>query len=410
MADRPPSPAPVTATDPSADRSPITAWVAWGALLLVVLGFGVLAVALTTQVAGVRSELERNVQLMIAVQNLPDDDAQAREALQAPLSELEGATSPEDTALRRSLMLVHDAVGREDAPMVRDAFETQVRRRNAALSATLGTAWDRSTWLTFASLAFALISLLLGAIAVRTEQDKQGLTAQLAAEATRAETADVLRLLNKELATARDDALEAQRMKTHLLDVLGHELRTPLNAIRGYAELLEEEGHDDAPSILRATHRLERRVAQILDLNERPEALTLPPADFEIAKILRPLCKRWGATLSGDGVIRTRPSRLERAVDEVLANAAHFGETVRVLIYSENGKTIIDVSDDGPGMQPSEIARATEPFWQADMTSTRRTEGLGLGLAVAKHHIEALDGTLEIESQVGTGTVVRMIL
>ncbi|MEZ4316770.1 MAG: HAMP domain-containing sensor histidine kinase [Myxococcota bacterium] len=379
------------------------AWVAWSVLLFAVLGFGVVSVSLTLHVRTLRAELTRNVNVLTALQDLPTDEARARQALDAIAPTLEG--SP----LARGLHLVRDTLGEPELHDVLGVYTREIRREDARLSEELGAAWDRAAILVFGSLGFAFVALGVGAAAVRGRDREVALGEALVRQEARAETAEVLRILNKELGVARDDALAAQRLKTRLLAVLGHELRTPLNAVRGYAELLLEDGHDDAARILDATRLLERRAGQILDLSDEA-SVVLPSEHIEVTTVIAPLVAGRNTAVSGSARVKVQKTRLARVLDELLSNAHKYGTHVKVLVYMDNRAAVIEVSDDGPGMSPDDLVHATEPFWQADMSPSRPHEGLGLGLAVAEHHIRKLGGTLTLASNSRKGITATVRL
>jgi signal transduction histidine kinase len=110
--------------------------------------------------------------------------------------------------------------------------------------------------------------------------------------------------------------------------------------------------------------------------------------------------------------VRVDPMQLEQAVVEVLSNALDAmptGGHLRISGSTEDGavdipEVTLEVSDTGPGIPEPVLASVCEPFF------TTRPEGTGLGLAIAKRYVEQNGGRLEIESQVGVGTTVRIRL
>lgn len=373
----------------------------WLVLFALVLSFGAFSVQLVMRVADLRDEVETNVTTLLALQDLPAGP-EAAVVLDRVRQDVAG------TSLERSIETVAASLDGPDREVVIRAYSAEVRRANARLSQELGTAWDQSTLLIFSALGFALLALILGGIAVRIQLSNRRLAADIAEKQVRLETADVLHALNGELAEARDEALAAQRVKNRLLQVLGHELRTPLTAILGYAALIEDDEAHTTP-IIKSAERLTRRAAQILDLSE-DDSPPLPREALDLSEFLAPYAEHFAATLHGRAVVNTQSDRLGRVMEEILSNAAHYGETVRVLLAMDNGQVRIEVTDDGRGMAPEEVERSVEPFWQADMSPTRTKLGLGLGLAVAHHHVKRLGGKLEIRSQPGHGTTVAVLL
>ena len=102
-----------------------------------------------------------------------------------------------------------------------------------------------------------------------------------------------------------------------------------------------------------------------------------------------------------------------RFLINLLANAVKFtpeGGRVTLSFAASPEAAVFAVADTGIGMSPDEIAVATEPFRQVENTLVKRHEGVGLGLALAKHMTEMHGGTLKIESEKGVGTTVRVVL
>lgn len=352
---------------------------AWLALALILLGFNLWSGSITQEVRDLRSELESNVGLVIALQQTDPDEA---EALRTELTARGYPTTPTEAS-------------------------TAIRGRNRVISQELGDAWTSINWIVATGHGMAFAILVLGAGLLWGRARNEHLRVALAVEQTRAAQADQLTRLNDELRAARDQAVSADRMKGRLLQVLGHELRTPLTTTRGYAEMLAEDDVDGVLPILDATAELERRVGQILDLVD--DSPYEPPRSVVLLDTLEPLVARWNVRCVGEGQAYVQEPRLLRLVDELLRNARGFSDVVQLHIEPGEGTTTVRIVDQGPGMHPDAIASALEPFWQADMAPTRRHQGMGLGLAVARHHVDRLQGELHL-TPTGTGMEVRLIL
>jgi len=111
--------------------------------------------------------------------------------------------------------------------------------------------------------------------------------------------------------------------------------------------------------------------------------------------------------------IRADERRLRQAVVNLLSNAVKFtpaGGSVRVVCAHTESGILIVVSDTGVGMAPADIPKAMEPFGQVDSRLSRKYEGTGLGLPLAKDLVELHGGTLTVESQVNVGTTVTITL
>jgi PAS domain S-box-containing protein len=240
------------------------------------------------------------------------------------------------------------------------------------------------------------------------------------------------KLLARERA-ARAEAEEANRAKDEFIATLSHELRTPLNSVLGWARLLRM-GKLDVSGIRRAVAAIERGAttqAQIVDdlldmarvvrgqmrLDVRPVELipvieaavdTVRPAasarDIQIVASLEP---RTGA-VAGD------PGRLQQVAWNLLTNAVKFtpaGGRVDVRLEQRGSMVELSVSDTGGGIAAEFLPHVFERFRQADSSTTRVHGGLGLGLAIVRHLVEAHGGTVAAESPgAGLGSTFRVAL
>jgi len=120
-----------------------------------------------------------------------------------------------------------------------------------------------------------------------------------------------------------------------------------------------------------------------------------------------------GAVGSDVEVIEADERRLKQLLYNLLGNALKFtpeGGEVRVAVSQNDTHVTIEVSDTGVGIDPEQHARIFESFYQVDSTLTKNAQGTGLGLAVVRQIAELHDGSVVIESEVGQGSVFRVIL
>ena len=229
------------------------------------------------------------------------------------------------------------------------------------------------------------------------------------------------------------EATAANRLKDEFLAVLSHELRTPLNAIVGYARLLR--GHllsgDEAERGLEALDRNSRALTQIVDdvldvsrivsgkirLNVQPVELPFilhnavgtvqPAADAKGVRITTTIDPRVDP-VSGD------PDRLQQVVWNLLTNAVKFtprNGRVQVRLERVNSHIEIVISDTGMGIRSDFLPFVFERFRQADIGTTRKSAGLGLGLAIVRHLVEMHGGTVHAASAgEGAGATFRVRL
>jgi len=229
------------------------------------------------------------------------------------------------------------------------------------------------------------------------------------------------------------EAQTANRMKDEFLAVLSHELRTPLNAIVGYSRLLRgnilsgEKAARGLETLERNAMWLTQIVEDILDvsrivagkirLDVQPVELPLivdnavatvqPAADAKQVRVHTIVDPRVGP-VSGD------PGRLQQVVWNLLTNAVKFTPKkgrVQVRLERVDSHIEIVVSDTGMGIGPDFLPYVFERFRQAEAGTTRRTGGLGLGLAIVRHIVEMHGGTVEASSAgEGQGATFRVRL
>ncbi len=239
-----------------------------------------------------------------------------------------------------------------------------------------------------------------------------------------------------DLQAAKDAAERAALLKTQFLATVSHELRTPLNAIIGFSEIMNQEMFGPlgdrryrdylADIHVSGTHLLQV-INDILDVT-RIENGSLPLADdsLELKHVIEECvaaaaaaAAQAGLTLATDAAgfearITADASKLSQILRNLLSNAIAFtpaGGRVDVTTKRlPGGDAAIEVRDTGIGMSEAEIQVALTPFGQIANPMTRRHQGLGLGLTLAKSLTELHGGRLEIESVAGSGTTVSVIL
>jgi len=246
--------------------------------------------------------------------------------------------------------------------------------------------------------------------------------------------ADNLAEQNTLLEQNNEELKVVSRLKDEFLQMMSHELNTPLNAIVGFAQLLKQQlggaGNEKslkcADHILSAGTRLADVVDSILTLSEISAGnLILDVERFSASNFVDSVMseyttrlKSWNAHLLCE--LPERPvdikadfQVLRKAVGHLIENAAKYGNDggeVSMSLALDSNQATISVSDTGPGMSDHQIAAALEPLRQVDGSLSRKNEGMGLGLPLAKGIAELHSGGLEIISTPGTGTTVTITL
>ncbi len=222
------------------------------------------------------------------------------------------------------------------------------------------------------------------------------------------------------------DTTEKEKLKKELITYVSHDLKTPLTIIKGYAETILEESKDKsisfyAETILKAVDELSHLITKLNTLSklENVEELEINEINLEefIEALITPFKhlaakKQLGFSYSvvkDTETVKTDPEKLKMIIVNLLDNAVKFTEIGRVEFKLEKvGEELkITVSDTGPGIPENLIPKIFERFFTIDKS---RGAGYGLGLAIVKHAVQALNGTIEVRSQVGLGTTFSVTI
>jgi signal transduction histidine kinase len=265
-----------------------------------------------------------------------------------------------------------------------------------------------------------------------------------------------------ELTEANTTLFESARLKGEFLASVSHELRTPLNAIIGFAELLLEiaradmatsgEGKPIVPgpdalakrerylvNIVSAGRTLLEMIETLLEMAKieagrveiRPGVVQVSEACQALVGLIHPLARKKDAEVTLDlpaepPVIETDPKKFNQVVFNLLSNAVKFsggpdlGRPGRVILRverltgaaagSEGDRVRVSVIDNGPGIAPEDQKRIFDKFHQVDSSHTRSHTGTGLGLAIVSELTRLLQGEVQLESELGQGSMFSVIL
>jgi len=214
---------------------------------------------------------------------------------------------------------------------------------------------------------------------------------------------------------------------------VSHELKTPITSIKGFSETLLDGAMNDKQAleafltiILNESDRLQSLVEDLLELSRieqhgfilKLEKLDLNQQISEAFTMLEASAAEKNITLdlktnSSSAVITGDVNRLKQVFINLLTNAITYtpnGGLVAVEVIDLPDDAIVKVKDTGIGMEKSEIPRIFERFYRVDKARSRNSGGTGLGLAIVKHIMEAHKGTIEVQSEVGKGTVFTLKL
>jgi signal transduction histidine kinase len=233
-----------------------------------------------------------------------------------------------------------------------------------------------------------------------------------------------LEVSREQLARARDVAVDASLAKSRFLATASHDLRQPIHALRLFAEAL---GDGDEPARMRelagrirdSADSLTEMFDELLDLSRlEAGAVEARPIEFPLGTLLEQLGSELRPEASAKGVelrivptralVRSDPLLLRRILQNLLTNALRYTDRGRVLAgCRRRGLQLrIEIWDTGPGIPDGRRAEIFREFTQLDQS--RRSQGIGLGLAIVDRLARLLDHPIELESEVGRGSVFRV--
>ena len=237
------------------------------------------------------------------------------------------------------------------------------------------------------------------------------------------------------LAEARAEAERASVAKSRFVATMSHELRTPLNVIIGFSEMMtKEQGamldaarrEEYATLINESGHHLLSMVNGILDMSKiEAGSFEITREPFAPAPVVAGCCDLMALKARDAGITLERRIAAglpeihadKRAVNQVLlnllSNAIKFterGGRIAVSAACDGRWAVIEVEDNGIGIEAEDLPRVGDPFFQARSSYDRRHEGTGLGLSIVKGIVKLHGGDLDIRSRVGKGTrvIVRL--
>jgi two-component system sensor histidine kinase/response regulator len=249
--------------------------------------------------------------------------------------------------------------------------------------------------------------------------------------------AEALAQSSREMLQLKDEAERASRAKSEFLANMSHEIRTPMTAILGFADLLLTEGDISRapPHRIEALRTIQRNgehllalINDILDLSKIEvgkvgvESISCSPRQLldDVGSLMRLRAQERNLSLiiESEGLlpatIQSDPTRLRQILVNLVGNAIKFTDQgwVRVVARFVAGPEPllkIDVVDTGSGMTAEQQQKLFRPFTQADMSTTRKFGGTGLGLTISRRLAQMLGGDVTIvESTPGVGTTFRL--
>jgi signal transduction histidine kinase len=210
---------------------------------------------------------------------------------------------------------------------------------------------------------------------------------------------------------------QVDRMRKDLVANVSHELRTPISALRALLENLidgvEPVERSTLETTLRQVERLGALVEQLLELSKLESgAVPLERRPVDLRPVAEQVLEEWrphassravALAVDGDAMVGMRADehRLHQVVGNLVSNAVRHsprGGVVRLRVAGENGRALIEVTDEGPGIPAADAERVFERFYRSDHGRAASEGGSGLGLAIARWIVELHGGTIRAEA------------
>jgi two-component system phosphate regulon sensor histidine kinase PhoR len=219
-----------------------------------------------------------------------------------------------------------------------------------------------------------------------------------------------------------------EKYRKEFLGNVSHELKTPIFNIQGYILTLLDGGLEDQEVNREYLERTEKSINRMISIIEDLESITkmeagelrLNKEDFDVVQLIRDVfelqdrnCKKYQMDLKfGKGyekavLVNGDKQRITEVLNNLIVNSIYYGNkggstTVTIDELGEN--ILVEILDDGIGIEEEEIPRIFERFYRTDKSRSRDRGGTGLGLSIVKHIIEAHNQTISVRSEIGKGT------
>lgn len=243
-----------------------------------------------------------------------------------------------------------------------------------------------------------------------------------------------LMLTNQQMETTVDALKRLDHLRADFLDALSHDLRIPLTAIIGYAELIEDAqdlplGSGERAHVMRiieACNRMQVMLEDLLDyarmevgrIKVRIEPIDPYAQIEETIAFFGPLAAQKRVTLMADlpedlPDVLVDPDRLRQILNNLISNAIKYtptGGSIAVRADLRRECIVFEVQDTGIGLSNEDREHLFEKFYRSSRPEVQREKGSGLGLALIKGVIEAHEGHIEVDSELGKGSTFRFTL
>lgn len=228
------------------------------------------------------------------------------------------------------------------------------------------------------------------------------------------------------------ELVRLEQIRKDFVANVSHELRTPITSIKGFSETLLDGAYKDEKMLLsfldimyQESNRLQMLIQDLLELSKIEQhgfSVDIIPTSLKdvlmravdvTSQKLDEKDMQFLVSIDRDIKVLADANRLIQIFTNLIANAIMYspeGTTVTLRIKETDEYGIVEVEDEGIGIEKSEIPRVFERFYRVDRARSRNSGGTGLGLAIVKHLVEAHDGKIQVTSEVGKGTCIKILL
>jgi signal transduction histidine kinase len=203
--------------------------------------------------------------------------------------------------------------------------------------------------------------------------------------------------------------------RVEILAAISHDLQTPITRMRLRTDLMDNEA--DQVKFRQDLDAMHTLVREGVTYARTLHGTTEPPCRIDADALLESMVADYGDAgrdVLLEGRVGTpivgRPNALRRIVMNLTDNALNFGSDVRIRVAAADGRLVIAVLDDGPGIPPDQLEAVLQPFYRVENSRNRSTGGTGLGLAIAHQLATAMGAELALHNRTGGGLEARITL
>lgn len=228
------------------------------------------------------------------------------------------------------------------------------------------------------------------------------------------------------------ELIRLEQVRKDFVANVSHELRTPITSIKGFAETLLDGAFKDEGMLLsfleiihEESNRIQILVNDLLELSKMERhGFTIEATPIKLQDVLARAIEITSAQLEAKNMqfdvdiekdvhVMGDANRLIQVFTNLINNAASYSKehtTVTLRVYEDGAYGIVEVDDQGIGIEKAELSRIFERFYRVDRARSRNSGGTGLGLSIVKHLVEAHQGKIQVTSEVGVGTCMKVRL